>query len=54
MPLGQMLLQQDITDGAWERNVYGSPKMNMTNFGLIETKLLGFKLVGMDGNMWPC
>ena len=54
MLLGQMLLQQDITDGAWERNVYGSPKMNMTNFGLIETKLLGFKLVGMDGNMLPC
>ena len=50
---GEFVIDEEVTNGAWKRNVDVSPEVNMTDFSLAETKFASREPMPVDRDPWP-
>jgi hypothetical protein len=53
MLLGEMFLDEGVADGAREWNVEEAPRVDVADLGTADVELLGFELMGTDGDARP-
>src|SRR4051812_48116775 len=50
---GEIVIEEEVMDRTWKRNVYVTPEMDVANFSLAEAIFPRRKSMRQYGNPWP-